>query len=152
MSRSTRHSSSIPQRGVRVAEQLMQELAGMIRTEVKDPRVGFVTLTGVELTPDYAYANIYFTVLPDDPETVAKALQGLQRASGFLRSHIGRRVRIHTTPELRFKHDASVERGAHMAVLINQANARRAADADPEPAADNSAVPDTHIPDEPQRT
>ena len=100
----------------------------MIRAEVKDPRVGLVTVTGVELTPDYAYATVWFTVLPDDPENVANTLAGLRRAAGFLRSQLGRRVRIHTSPELRFVHDTSTERGMSMSRLIDQANERRADD------------------------
>ena len=115
-------------RAPRVTEQVHHELAEMIRGEVKDPRVGLVTLTGVEMTADYAYATVYFTVLPDDPEHVANTLAGLRRAAGFLRSQLGRRVRIHTTPELRFVHDRSTERGMSMSRLIDQANERRAED------------------------
>lgn len=123
----TRHSRApAGGRGVRVAEQIHHELAELIRAEVKDPRVGMVTLTGVELTPDYAYATVWFTVLPGDDETVATTLAGLRRAAGFLRSQIGRRVRIHTTPEIRFAHDTSVERGMAMSKLIDQANERNA--------------------------
>ncbi len=66
-----------------MAEQLMHEIALLIRAEVKDPRIGLVTITGVDLTPDYAYASVYFTVLPSDEETLARSLEGLQRASGF---------------------------------------------------------------------
>ena len=111
-----------------MTEQVHHELAEMIRAEVKDPRVGLVTVTGVELTPDYAYATVWFTVLPDDPEKVASTLAGLRHAAGFLRSQLGRRVRIHTTPELRFVHDTSTERGMSMSRLIDQANERRADD------------------------
>jgi len=109
-------------RGVRVSEQVHHELAELVRGELKDPRVGMVTITGVELTPDYAYATVYFSVLPDDDTAVAETLAGLRRASGFLRSQLGRRVRIHTTPELRFVHDRSTERGIAMSKLIDEAN------------------------------
>ena len=115
-------------RSVRVAEQVHHELAELIRAEVKDPRVGLVTVTGVEMTPDYAYATVYFSVLPDDDESLAATLAGLRHASGFLRSQLGRRVRIHTTPELRFVHDRSIERGMSMSKLIDQANEQRADD------------------------
>jgi ribosome-binding factor A len=104
------------------------ELAELVRAEVKDPRVGMVTITGVALTPDYAYATVYFSVLPDDEVTVASTLAGLRHAAGFLRSQLGRRVRIHTTPELRFVHDASVERGMAMSKLIDEANRQHADD------------------------
>jgi ribosome-binding factor A len=113
---------------VRVAEQVHHELAQMIRAEVKDPGVGMVTITGVDLTPDYAYATVHFTVLPGDEASVASTLAGLRRAAGFLRSQLGRRVRIHTTPELRFQHDISTERGVAMSRLIDEANERRADD------------------------
>ncbi len=113
-------------RAPRVAEQIHHELAGMIARELKDPRVGMVTLTGVDLTPDYAYATVRFTVLPSDDDSVRRTLEGLRAGAGFLRSLLGRRVRIHTTPELRFEHDRSVERGVNLSKLIDEANARRA--------------------------
>lgn len=115
-------------RAPRVTQQVHHELAELVRTEVKDPRVGLVTITGVEMTPDYAYATVYFSVLPDDEETMSHTLSGLQRAAGFLRTQLARRVRIHTTPQLRFRHDRSVERGMTMSRLIDQANERHADD------------------------
>ncbi|MFA7666406.1 MAG: 30S ribosome-binding factor RbfA [Burkholderiaceae bacterium] len=123
-----RHQPGGATRSVRVAEQIHQELAEMVRAEVKDPRIGMVTLTGVEVTPDYAYATVYFTVLPDDDETVARTRAGLARAAGFLRSQLGRRVRIHTTPELRFVHDRSTAHGMEMSQLIDEALRRQADD------------------------
>ena len=100
-----------------------------------------VTLTGVDVTPDYAYATVWFTVLPGDEATRASTLAGLRAAAGFLRGQIGRRIRIHTTPELRFSHDASVEHGISMSQLIDRANATHAADeADGPEAGDPAAV------------
>jgi ribosome-binding factor A len=125
-----RHSRSGGDRSVRVAEQIHHELAELIAREVKDPRIGMVTLTSVDITPDYAYATVHFTVLPSDDETIARTLEGLRRSAGFLRSQLGRRVRIHTTPEIRFVHDRSVERGVGLSRLIDEANATRAADDD----------------------
>lgn len=113
-------------RSTRVAEQIHQELALLIQTELRDPLAGMVTLTGVELTPDYANATVYLTVFPDDQATVSATLDGLRRSAGFLRSQIGRRVRIHTTPELRFAIDRSVAQGMQMDRLIDEANRRRA--------------------------
>lgn len=127
----SRHSKSIPDRGLRVADQIQRELAELIAREVKDPRIGMVTLTGVDVTPDYAHATVWFTVLPDDAATLASTLAGLRAAAGFLRGQIGRRIRIHTTPELRFSHDPSVQHGISMSQLIDAANATHAADADP---------------------
>jgi ribosome-binding factor A len=123
----------MPARGVRVAEQLMHELADFIRREVKDPRIGMITLTGVELTADYAVATVYYTVMPSDEQTLARSQEGLTRAAGFMRGQIGRKLRIHTTPDLRFKRDPSVERGVEMSALIDKANAVRGDDFEPEP-------------------
>ncbi len=125
-----RHQAPAGGRSARVAEQIHHEIAAMIRGELKDPRIGMVTVTGCEITADYAYTTIRFTVFPSDEETVANTLEGLRHAAGFLRSQLGRRVRIHTTPEVRFVHDASIERGMELSHLIDEANARRAADAD----------------------
>ena len=123
-----RHSKSGGDRGTRVAEQIHQELAQLIAREVKDPRIGMVTLTSVDITADYAYATVHFTVMPSDAETVARTLEGLRRSAGFMRSQMGRRVRIHTNPQLRFMHDRSVEHGVGMSRLIDEANSVRAAD------------------------
>lgn len=106
-------------RSQRVTEQILRELAELIRLEVKDPRVGFITLTDVEITPDYAHAKVYFTSLKGE-EGLEETLVGLRRASGFLRRELGRRVRIHTTPELHFHYDQSVERGSRMSQLIDR--------------------------------
>lgn len=124
----SRHQKSAGDRSVRVAEQIHHELAQMIAREVKDPRVGMVTLTGVDITPDYAHATVHFTTLPDDEQSVARTLEGLLASAGFMRSQLGRRVRIHTTPALHFSHDRSVSRGMDLSRLIDQANARRSDD------------------------
>ena len=104
----------------RVSEQVRRELAELIRLEVKDPRVGFITLTDVELTPDYAHAKVFFTSMTGS-EHLDEIMTGLKRASGFLRRELGRRVRIHTLPELHFVYDASVERGSELSKLIDEA-------------------------------
>lgn len=104
----------------RVNEQIRRELAELLRTEVKDPRVGMVSLTDVEVTPDYAHAKVFFTTLADSSRLPEVEL-GLAKASGFLRRELGRRVRIHTTPQLHFVYDASLERGASLSRLIDQA-------------------------------
>lgn len=106
-------------RSQRVVEQIRRELAELIRLEVKDPRVGFITLTDVEITPDYAHAKVYFTSMYGQ-EGVDEILVGLRRASGFLRRELGKRVRIHTTPELHFHYDKSVEQGSHLSSLIDE--------------------------------
>ena len=106
-------------RSQRVAEQIRRALAELIRLEVKDPRVGFITLTDVEITPDYAHAKVFFTSMKGE-EGLDEILTGLRRASGFLRRELGKRVRIHTLPELHFHYDSSVERGSRMSQLIDQ--------------------------------
>jgi len=107
-------------RSARVTEQIKRELAELIRMEVKDPRVGFISLTDVELTPDYAHAKVFFTSMYGD-EGLDEILTGLKRASGFLRRELGRRVRIHTTPELHFVYDRSIVEGNRLSALIDQA-------------------------------
>jgi ribosome-binding factor A len=109
------------QRSDRVAEQVRRDLADLIGSELKDPRVGMISLTAVELTPDYAHAKVYFTTL--DSSHLTEIEQGLRRASGFLRRELGRRIHIHTLPELHFIYDASLERGASLTQLIDEANA-----------------------------
>ena len=107
-----------PGRGQRVAEQLARDLAEIIPLEVRDPRVGLVTITGCEITPDYAHARVFFTVIGSDP---AQCEAGLAAAAGMLRNKIFKKLRIHTVPTLHFVHDTSVERGFEMDRVINEA-------------------------------
>lgn len=109
------------QRSDRVAEQVRRDLADLIRSELKDPRVGMISLTAVELTPDYAHAKVFFATL--NAEHLEEVQIGLKRASGFLRRELGKRLHIHTLPELHFVYDNSIEHGANMSLLIDQANA-----------------------------
>jgi ribosome-binding factor A len=125
-----KHSKSIPGRGLRVADQIQKDLAVLIAMEVKDPRVGMVTLSEVQLTADYAHAKVFFTTLVDDPVAIQNTLNGLKKAAGFLRAQLGKRLYIHTLPELHFVHDTSTTRGAALSKLIDEANATRAADSD----------------------
>lgn len=104
----------------RVASQVRRELAALIDGELKDPRIGMISITGVEVTPDYAHAKVYFSSLAGC-EHVDEILAGLENASGFLRRELGRRVRIHTTPQLHFIFDPSLERGAELTKLIQEA-------------------------------
>jgi ribosome-binding factor A len=107
-------------RTLRVADQIQRELAELIRLEVKDPRVGMVTLTGVEVTSDYTHAKVFFTLLGTVAQQDA-AVRGLGNAAGFLRGQIGRRIKLHTIPELHFVFDESVERGDRLSQLIARA-------------------------------
>jgi ribosome-binding factor A len=108
-------------RAERVSEQIRRDLADIIQGELKDPRVGMISLTAVTLTPDYAHAKVFFTTL--DISHLPEIQLGLSRAAGFLRRELGRRVRIHTLPELRFIHDDTLERGASLSKLIDEAAA-----------------------------
>ena len=112
-------------RTLRVADQIQRELAELIRLDVKDPRVGMVTLTGVEVTRDYAHAKVFFTMLGNEAQ-IASSQHGLDRASGFLRGEIGRRIKLHTIPELHFVFDDSVANGARLSQLIDSALASSA--------------------------
>ena len=111
----------------RVSEQIRRELAELIRSELKDPRVGMISITDVQVTPDYAHAKIFFSSMTGS-EHVDGIMIGLQKASGFLRRELGKRIRIHTTPQLHFVFDQSLERGADLSKLIQQAVAISGAD------------------------
>ena len=109
-----------PARLRRVAEQIQRELSEILHTELKDPGVGMITITDVEVSPDLAHAKIFFTTLGDE-EALGRTQAGLRRAAGFLRSTLGHRLRVHSTPELHFEYDASVERGVRLTQLIDEA-------------------------------
>jgi ribosome-binding factor A len=117
-----RHKKAAPNRSFRVADQIQRDLAALVR-ELKDPRVGMVTLNSVEVTPDYAHAQVYFSVLVGSPEDTAAALN---EAAGFLRNGLFKRLTIHTVPTLHFHFDRTTERAADLSALINRANATRA--------------------------
>lgn len=109
-----------PARNLRVADQVQRELAEILRTELKDPRVAMITLTGVEVTPDYAHAKVFYTLM-GDAEQRAETEVGLNKAGGFLRSQLARRIKLHSIPQLHFVYDASVERGFELSRLIDEA-------------------------------
>ncbi|MGM0614510.1 MAG: 30S ribosome-binding factor RbfA, partial [Pseudomonadota bacterium] len=106
----------------RVADQLQKELAVLIQREVKDPRLGMVTVSGVTVSRDLGYADIYVTLLGEqNPERIKENLQVLKRAAGFLRSQIAKRIKLRHVPELRFHFDESVVRGQQLSSLIDEA-------------------------------
>ena len=109
-----------PQRLRRVADQIQRELSDILRSELKDPRVGMITLTGVEVSPDFAHAKVFFTSLAETAQR-DEVRAGLKRASGFLRTMLGARMKIHNTPELHFVYDESVESGIRLTHLIEDA-------------------------------
>ncbi|WP_246167893.1 30S ribosome-binding factor RbfA [Propionivibrio limicola] len=107
-------------RSERVCEQIRRELAELIRTELKDPRVGMVSITEVEVSADYSHAKVFFSTLAGR-EKLPEVMVGLQKAAGFLRRELGKRITIHTLPQLHFIFDQSLERGADLTKLINEA-------------------------------
>ncbi|ARP86031.1 30S ribosome-binding factor RbfA [Bordetella genomosp. 9] len=116
----SRHKSkAIPGRNLRLADQIQKDLAGLIQREIDVARAGLITLSGVELSPDYAHAKVYFTVLGAEPETAAALLN---EKAGWLHSQLYRMLHIHTVPTLRFVHDQQVARGIEMSRLIDRAN------------------------------
>ena len=103
----------------RLGEQLRRELSALIRDEIKDPRLGMVTITDVEVSRDLGHAKVYFTVLPDERQQ--QSVTVLNGASGFLRRELGRILSVRAVPHLHFFIDESIERGAHISSLIESA-------------------------------
>lgn len=105
----------------RVGEQIKKELSQILQTELKDPRIGFITVTGVDVTNDLSQARVYLSVLGSD-EQKEETLKALAKGQGFIRSELGRRIRLRHTPELIFKFDTSIEYGSHIEKLLQQIN------------------------------
>lgn len=107
-------------RALRLADEIQRDVARLLRDEVKDPRVGMVTVTQVEVAGDYAHAKVYVTTLAGR-EHAADTLKALQRASGFLRSEIAKRLSTYSVPQLSFVYDDSIESGMRLSKLIDDA-------------------------------
>jgi len=101
----------------KLGDQIQRELSDLIRLELRDPRVGMLTITSVDVSPDLSHAKVFFTMLEKDK--LEDTLHGLKRSAGFLRSQLARRISLYTTPELRFEYDASVEYGDRLSRLID---------------------------------
>ena len=115
--------SSTPNRSFKVADQIQRDLTELIARELKDPRVGMITIQAVEVTPDYAHAKVFFSLLAGDPKACT---EGLNQAAGFLRAGLFKRLHIHTVPTLHFVYDRTSERAADMNALIAKAVSSRA--------------------------
>jgi ribosome-binding factor A len=111
-----RHS----QRAQRVGDQIQRELAELLRDEVKDPRVGRVTITGVEVSPDLSHAKVFVTHLAGR-EHADEAVGALQHTAGFLRSALSHRLKLYSVPQLHFTYDDSIESGMKLSQLIDDA-------------------------------
>ncbi|KIQ37133.1 ribosome-binding factor A [Variovorax paradoxus] len=120
-----KRKAAAPNRAFKVADQIQRDLTELIARELKDPRVGMVTIQAVEVTPDYAHAKIYFSMLTGDVDETTAALN---QAAGFLRNGLFKRLHIHTVPTLHFLFDRTTERAADMNALIAQAVASRSKD------------------------
>ena len=106
----------------RVADSLKRELAGLIQFEMRDPRVGMVSITAVQVSRDLSYSKVYCTVMGKEESADAEeSIAALNKAAGFLRSQLSRSSSMRTVPQLRFYFDSSVGRGAHMEDLIERA-------------------------------
>jgi ribosome-binding factor A len=101
----------------RLGDQIQRELSGLLQRELRDPRVAMITVTAVDVSPDFSHAKVLFTLF--DKDRLKDTLAGLKRSSGFLRSQLAKRLSIYTIPELRFEYDESVERGDRLSRLID---------------------------------
>jgi len=106
-------------RANRVGEQMKKEMGEIITRKIKDPRIGFVTVTDVQVTGDLQQATVYISVLGDD-EQKENTLKGLAKAKGFIRSEIGQRIRLRKTPEISFEFDESIDYGNKIETLLKQ--------------------------------
>ena len=107
----------------RLGDLIQREVSELIRLEVRDPRVGMITITSVDVSHDLSHAKVFFTLLEKD--RLEDTLAGLKRSAGFLRSELARRIKLYTTPQLRFEYDESVERGDRLSRLIDAALSKK---------------------------
>ncbi|SDI08670.1 30S ribosome-binding factor RbfA [Pseudomonas panipatensis] len=107
----------------RIGDQMQRELALLIQREIKDPRLGLVTITGVEVARDLSHAKVFITVMgqDDNAEVIKQNTSILNDAAGFLRMHLGKAMKLRTVPQLHFSYDASIRRGAELSALIERA-------------------------------
>lgn len=127
------------QRPERLEDQIQFLLSTLIQRELRDPELGFLTLTAVRLTPDRGLAKIYYTVLGEE-EQAARTQRALARASGFLRTQLAQRLKLRRVPELRFLADASLAEGNRLEALFAEIHAEEAGRPAPDPD-DNSGSP-----------
>ena len=107
----------------KLGDLIQRELSDLLQRELRDPGVGMITITAVDVSPDFSHAKVFFTLL--DEKKLEDTLQGLRRSAGFLRTQLAKRIKLYTTPELRFEYDVSVERGDRLARLIDAANPKK---------------------------
>ncbi|EME01967.1 MULTISPECIES: 30S ribosome-binding factor RbfA [Stutzerimonas stutzeri subgroup] len=107
----------------RIGDQMQRELALLIQREIKDPRLGLVTITAVDVSRDLSHAKIFITIMgqDDDQEAIKGNLRILNDAAGFLRMQLGKSMKLRTVPQLHFNYDASIRRGVELSSLIERA-------------------------------
>ena len=118
----------------RVADQIRAEVTSMIARELHDPGVGFVTITRVQVSPDLQHARVFYTAMGDEAARKASA-KALERAAGFMRRQIGRRLRLRRAPEIQFEFDGGVGHQDRVEQLLKEIADQRATPAEPEPDA-----------------
>lgn len=119
----TRGDKIMSMRATRVGEQMKKELGDILGRKLKDPRIGFLTVTDVEVSGDLQIAKVYISVLGDEKKR-EETLKGLAKAKGYIRSEIGNRIRLRKTPELHFEFDESVDYGNRIESLIAELNTK----------------------------
>ena len=107
-------------RAEQVANEVQRELADLIRNEMRDPRVGYVTITRVDISDDLSLARVFVSELSTEAGKNGDSVEALRKAAGFLRRELGKRVRLRLTPELRFEADRSIEEGLRMTQLLDE--------------------------------
>jgi ribosome-binding factor A len=126
----------IRRRSERLAQEIREEVARMIATELKDPRLGFVTVVRVELAQDIGYARVYVGVLGNEKER-EKSLLALKSAAGFVRRELGKRLRIHHAPEIDFRYDKGLDATDRVARLLQEDAERERPSVDDGPPVDD---------------
>lgn len=109
----------VKHRASRLAESIKEEVSKMIREDVKDPRLGFATVTDVEVADDLRHAKVFVSILGKEEE-IKSSMDVLTRASGFIRSELGKNIRLRYVPEISFKYDESIVHGAHISKLLRE--------------------------------
>ena len=124
-----------PRRSARLGEEIREEVAEIIASKLKDPRIGFVTVTRVEMTSDQELAKIYVGVLGDEKQR-KETLVGLKQASGFVRRALAQNLKLRRTPNVVFHYDKGLDATDRVAQLLAEANAGAAGASDPDPDED----------------
>jgi ribosome-binding factor A len=117
----------IYKRSDKVAESIHELVSGLLIKGLNDPRIGFVTITGVKVTDDLSFATIYFSVIGSEDEKKASEA-GLNSAKGFIRKEIAKHLRIRHVPEITIKYDVSMEYGQHIENILSEINAEKGSD------------------------